>query len=204
MIHSIPPPNAGSIQAACEEFDRSEKLVESALDDLFRQYPKNVEPQHILLKVVAVNSLYSTSIYAVKTVAEHIHGHVPDLDCMLSSGSPDAVERISQVKIGEKNFKFLSFASKFCSWHFPHLFPIYDSRVERYLWTLQKQRPFTGVLHRHEDLWLYPNFHKIVSDFRTAFGLNQFSFKEIDKFIYSYVGFDVAPKSEGRQIADVV
>lgn len=186
------------VEAACAKFNNEQELVESSLSDLFHQYPENTELRHILLKVIAVNALYRTSIYAVEEVALEIQRNVPCLDQALRQGQVEVVEKLALVNLGGKTRNLYSFASKFCSWHQPTLFPIYDSRVERYLWTLQKQQPFTQVLHRHEDLWSYPNFYKIIQDFRVEFGLDQFSFKEIDKFLYSYDGFDPTSDLEGE------
>ena len=59
--------------------------------------------------------------------------------------------------------------------------PIYDSRVVEYLWYLQ----YHDSLDRfHQaDLWLYPQFKRIVKEFKTRNGLGRFTFKAIDKFL---------------------
>ena len=183
---SVPTPEL--VVVACSEFDSENNLAEGALEELFKQYPSNTNINHVLLKVVAVNTLYRTNIYAVERVAEHIFRNVPNLDQALQSGDVEIVEKISKIRVGiaEREVNFFSFASKFCSWHFQSYFPIYDARVERYLWNLHKQHPFSDALHHREDLWSYPKFFQIVSDFRTHFGLEGFSFKQIDKFLYAY------------------
>jgi hypothetical protein len=134
-------PTSQLVDDACAKFDIDNKLAEGALEELFRQYPENKDPKHVLLKVVAVNTLYRTNIFAVEGVAAHISQNVSDLDPALQSGDAEIVERISKIRVGNagREFNFFSFSSKFCSWHNPESFPIYDARVENYLWTLQKQ-----------------------------------------------------------------
>lgn len=163
-------------------------MVEGALEELFKLYPENADSKQVLLKVIAVNTLYRTNIFAVMTVAEHIARNVPDIDISLRSGDPEVVEKIARIKVGSegKERNFFSFASKYCSWHNPGAFPIYDSRVEKYLWALQKQHPFSDKFKRREDLWSYVRFRDIVSEVRNVFGLTAYSFKQIDKFMYLY------------------
>jgi len=60
-------PNQSSVTAACKRFDEENAVVEQALAELFRQYPTNDNEAHVLLKVVALNRLYSTNIL------EHFH-----------------------------------------------------------------------------------------------------------------------------------
>lgn len=182
MTTALLLPNADRVRAACETFDRENQLTEHALEELFRQYPQNSDTRHVLLKVVAVNSLYQTCIFALETVARHIQQHHKEIDSALAAGSPEIVDKIARVTVKGKVYNFFSFATKYCSWQNPHAYPIYDSHVDRYLWTLQQQDHFSSFLH--PDLWNYPRFHKIVSEFRSFHGLDSFTFKEIDKFLY--------------------
>jgi hypothetical protein len=183
MTTAILIPTADRVQAACEKFDHDNELVEHTLEELFRQYPANSDPRHVLLKVVAVNSLYHTCIFALDTVARHIQEHHKEIDAALTAGSPEIVDKIARVKVKGKTYNFFSFATKYCSWQNPSAYPIYDSHVDHYLWTLQQQDHFASFLH--PDLWNYPKFHKIMTDFRSFHKLNAFTFKQIDKFLYA-------------------
>jgi hypothetical protein len=176
-------PTAKSIQAACERFDRENQAAEEAIQLLFTQYPNNTDLRHVLLKVVAVNALYHTCIYALDIVARHIQAHGTEIDAALKNGSLEIVDKIAKVNVQGKTHNFFAFATKYCSWHQPDKFPIYDGRVDAYLWQLQNQSRFSpGFIHPH--LWDYPKFHRIVVHFRDAHGLEAFSFKQIDKFLY--------------------
>lgn len=176
-------PDAKTVRSACERFDRENQLIEQTLSELFQQYPRNDDLRHVLLKIVAVNSLYHTCIYALDTVARHIHAHAPEIDAALEAGSHEIVDKIAKVRVQGKIHNFFSFATKYCSWHQPEKYPIYDSRVDQYLWTLQQQKAFAAAFH-HPHLWDYPKFHNIVVTFRDSHGLSEFTFKEIDKFLY--------------------
>ncbi len=199
-------PSAKLVSEACERFDRENEVVENALADLFAHYPANDNPSHVLLKVVALNALYSTRILAVLKVARHIHELGAKLDEALRAGSPEAVDWIANVTIDEKNLYYYSFASKYCNWHRPDLYPSYELRVERYLWFLKKREIFhSNALNTREDLWSYPTFCKVMNAFRDEFSLGAFNFKQIDKFLWSQAEAMAVAESEGfQQFLDTV
>lgn len=182
MSAALEAPTAERVKAANLKFDHENELTEHTLEELFRQYPGNSDLHHVLLKVVAVNSLYHTCIFALDTVARHIHENRRQIDAALASGSPEIVDVIARVKVKGKVYNFFSFATKFCSWHNPAAYPIYDAHVDHYLWNLQKQDHFASFLH--PDLWNYPKFLQIMTAFRDEHKLSAFSFKEIDKFLF--------------------
>ncbi len=175
-------PTADLVRAACREFDEENRVAEETLGELFQQYRANHDLRHVLCKVVVLNRLYWTQILGDMDVALHINRNVPDIDLALASGSPEIVDRIAKVTIQGKVHNFFSFATKYSSWHNPRNYPIYDYRVDCYLWRMQKETQFFSF--RHEALWQYPQFLEVVTAFRDAYGLNDFTFKEIDKFIW--------------------
>jgi len=182
MTAPLQKPTVERIKAACENFDKQNELTEQALAELFGQYPRNDDPRQVLLKVVAINSLYHTSIFAVETVARHIHANAKEIDSALAAGAPEVVNLIAKVTILGRKYNFFSFATKYCSWHNPAAYPIYDARVDHYLCVLQQQTPFSGF--HHADLWDYPKFRKVMIAFRDVHKLGDLSFKEIDKFLW--------------------
>jgi hypothetical protein len=95
-------PTAALVRAACEDFDRDNPVIEPALKELFSQYPYNNDIRHVLLKVVALNALYSTQIpiYSQKIpnaldVAQHIYQKALDIDSALAAGLPGIIETIA-------------------------------------------------------------------------------------------------------------
>ncbi len=178
-------PNPSLVSDARMRFDKDNAVVEQALEELFRQYPANDNEAHVLLKVVALNRLYSTNILAVQDVARHIYRLAPEIDDALKAGSPEVVDKIANVTISatRKRRKFWSFATKYCNWHQHELFPIWDSRVNRCLRSL-KGSPFT----RPDNWTRYREFVDLMQQFRDFYNLGEFTFKEIDKFLWVYGG----------------
>lgn len=185
MNSDLTVPSKELVENACRKFDKENEVVEKALMELFALYPSNRIESHVLLKVVTLNRLYSTGILAVHHMAAHIRQMADEIDSGLEKGSPEIVAKIAQISVGEKSFYFYSFASKYCSWHKQDLYPIYDSRVDKYLWSLKKQRVFDAEpFVKRSDLWDYSKFIKIMAAFKNRFGLNSYSFKAIDKFLW--------------------
>jgi hypothetical protein len=193
MTTVLEKPTAEGVRSAAKRFDEENRIIENALGDLFRQYPENTDPARVLLKVAALNALYSTQIplYSnrIPTISDVAHHIIQrDIDSDLQRGLPDLVDAIAatQSEDNKKCYNY-SFATKYCNWHRPDFYPIWDSRVDRYLWQFRNQE--TGGLggfrkFKRKELWSYPTFKQVVVDFRVHFNLGEFSFKEIDKFLY--------------------
>jgi len=178
----MPPiPTIDRVQAECNAFDDDPftKLGEQALLQLREQFPRNVDASHVLLKILALNQLYSTRINYVDVVplARHIAGL--GIDSLLDQGSPRAVDLIF---VCPPLPKYYSFATKFCSLHNPSAFPIYDHYVDECLWLYKKQDGFSAF--DHQDLWIYEKFVDIVAAFRNRYELTRFTFRDIDKFLW--------------------
>ena len=63
------------------------------------------------------------------------------VDERLAHGDLSLVSDIAQMKFGEKSRFNLSFASKYCSWHQPTPYQIYDGVVNQMLWNYQETLP---------------------------------------------------------------
>jgi len=184
-------PTVEAVKAAGKAFDEKYSVFEDALKELFGHYPKNTETSHVMLKVSTLNALYSTQIplYGnripnILDIVNHIVKHRIDSD--LDLGSTDLVYDIAKTEIQNKVHFNYSFATKYCSWHRQDLFPIYDSRVDEYLWYSQDHgwiKPF-----KREELKIYKRLKETITEFQDKCGLGEFNFKEIDKFLYSEGG----------------
>lgn len=178
-------PSVKAVEDACKCFDSDNRAAEDAVGKLFALFASNTDMSNVLLKVAAVNQFYSTQIFAVVDVAKHICSIGEEIDSALSRGVPEIVDRIAKVTIKEKVRNNFSFASKYCSWHQPEHYPIWDSRVDRYLRRLQGEAPFCSSFGK-PDNWDYPAFRGVMECLRGTFGLQGVSFKKIDKFLYTY------------------
>ncbi|MGB9456265.1 MAG: hypothetical protein WCB12_09495 [Bryobacteraceae bacterium] len=186
MAAALTIPTQERVRAACKDFDQENLIVEQALNELFGRYPGNNDLPHVLLKVAALNSLYSTQIFAVVEVARNIYAQ--DIDSALAAGSPEIVDKIARITIRGRERNNYSFATKYCSWHRPALYPIWDSHVDAYLWRLQKQSHFAKDFDSNAVLWNFGSFREVTTAFRDFYGLGSFTFKEIDKFLWSCSG----------------
>lgn len=71
-----------------------------------------------------------------------------------------------------------SFATKYCSFHRPDVYPIFDSRNEEIL-NIYKNEININPFNLQES---YEDYVKIINKYREIFGLECFSYKEIDMF----------------------
>jgi hypothetical protein len=192
-------PTADRVLAACNKFNEQD-VVEQALTELFGRYPRNDSNPHVLLKVASLNALYHTNILALEDVARHIYERGREVDSALALGSPEIVDTIAVITIsatGKKRRNY-SFASKYCSWHNPRSYPIWDSHVKEYL-TWLRQRPEGSFLVKNPDSWTeYAEFVDMINNLRDHYTLGEFSFKQIDKFLYTQGGKLIAEKERVR------
>src|SRR5436309_368273 len=98
---------------------------------VFQQWPKNVDEQHVLVKVVVLDRLYSTKVFRIYDVRNHIVSL--NIDERLAKGDEGLVNDIADTRFEGTPRWMLSFASKYCAWHRPESFQIFDGIVERML-----------------------------------------------------------------------
>lgn len=154
--------------------------TEKALDKLVATFPHNNDQVEVLLKAAAINNLYNTNIYDIYTVAEHIWNL--QIDDALQQQSVELIEAIANVNIRGKNRRNYSFASKYCHFHRPEAYPIYDSIVERVLWTYQTLDQFASF--KRYELQQYHSYQQIMTQFQHYYHLNTFNLRELDHFLW--------------------
>lgn len=179
-MEALSRPNPEEADRCIADFDRTQAVVESALAQLIQQCPENRRLEEVLLKVASLDNLYGTNIWALQPLAEHITRL--NVDAKIRSGSVDVVDLIARLTLKDKERRNYSFATKYCAWHNPTAYPIYDWYVEAMLW--EYQRTFRFAAFRRQDLSEYPAFRKAVLAFRSHFGLDAYSLKEIDKVLW--------------------
>ncbi len=115
---------AGRLHGRLEQWAAADR----ALFALARQFP-GFDADAVLLKVVTINALYGTNVYAVLRMARHAEKVMRTVEA--ATVSLELVERLAELPSangGEIRRRFHSFASKFA--HFfvdPERFPIMDS-----------------------------------------------------------------------------
>lgn len=162
--------------------DKIQKIIKECVYDKEKY-------ETIILTVVVINQLYSTNIYKVYSIADHIYKNRAMIHELIDNGDSRAIERIAVGHdiVSSKNKKelnFYSFASKYCNYLKPDDFPIYDSYIENMLCFYNKKESF-GKFKR-EDLRNYERFRDTIKQFKEYFKLDAFSLRDIDKFLWLY------------------
>lgn len=171
------------IDADIDAFERESETAraESTLRELIATYPGNKRVEHVLTKVITINALYHARVLDVDLhpLAVHISG-IQDLDAKLKRGDPEAVDAIWMSQGTRKHY--FSFATKYCSWHNQQSFAIYDLNMWEALRAYRSE--LAGFRFRDSECKDYACFHAIVERFRTAYGLESYSLRDIDKFLW--------------------
>jgi len=168
------------------EFEGKNKQDEDAIKELFKIFPDNTDYKSVLLKSVLINTFYYTQIRAINIMARHIVEL--DIDACLRQGNLNVVDQIANLTIKtkkkEKKRRNYSFATKYCSFHQPDLFPIYDSIVDKILKAYQRQDKFSS--QPLGDLKGYRRFKEVLEDFVKRYDLRGLGFRELDCFLHDY------------------
>lgn len=176
-------PSISKVNEYIQKWDLLDDYVsqERALDKLFLELCKyNTCIEDILIKCSALNDFYSTNIFKVHNVAQHFLNK--DIDKRLNKEDVTLVEDLSHITINGKSFNFYSFASKYCSHHRPDIYPIYDSYVHRLLMYFRDSDKFYKFIGT--DLKKYKIYVDIIQEFKKFYGLDSFTIKEIDKYLW--------------------
>jgi hypothetical protein len=131
------------------------------------------------LKVATLNDLYNAKVFSVFSVVNHIQSL--KIDERLQNGDISLVKDISDTTVNGKKHKHYSFATKYCSHHNPSAFPIYDSYVDEVLRYFRKQDKFSSF--NNYDLKNYEEFKNIIIQFMKYYGLENYTFKQIDIYL---------------------
>lgn len=176
-------PDSEAVNLSLQEWNTLEnyRLQEQSLGLLFNKFcPGNTQLEYVLLKVTALNQFYSTYILDTYSVAKHIQRM--DIDPRLEKNDYLLVNELALITIKGKQRNFYSFASKYCSHHVPKAFPIYDSFVEKMLMYYAKADRFAKF--KKYELKKYESFVQVIKLFQKFYGLESFSLREIDAFLW--------------------
>lgn len=155
---------------------------------LFKEFKDDTNKFDVLIKVAALNKIYSTAITNINPVVDKINSVALNYDFQTISDYINFIDKISIVKWENKNEKFerknLSFASKYVHFSSNLEIPIYDS----YIWIIIK-----GYLGQYNNEKLsfsipqnYSEFYSTYSLFKKVFKLEAYSNYMLDKFLWTY------------------
>lgn len=170
---------------------------EEILCNLFRKYPSNTDFEEVVYKITILDRFYSTNLRfndktlsaekdsksGVIEVANIILG-IKDFDKRVKNGDKKLVDQIVNTAKQDKNMKSVySFATKYCSFHNPKDYPIYDNFVKEELKYYRNQK-VSEFKFQNKDLENYREFVKVVKNFKEIFNLEKYSFKQIDQYLW--------------------
>ncbi|PWT79016.1 MAG: hypothetical protein C5B59_00460 [Bacteroidetes bacterium] len=178
-------PTPSLVQEKVKEHEQDLETVDTdtALTLLIQTFPKNQAIHDVLLKVAAINQLYSaglktTAIYGVSKLIRGL-----DIDPKLAQGSLDVVDEIAYGLVAGENDRY-AFATKYCHWHRPDFYPICDTNARDVLRLCKEVDAFADF--RLVDFYKYPLYKGIIEAFVRHYGLSAFSFRQLDKFLWRY------------------
>lgn len=188
ITSSIPRPSCTEVDKYLKRWKSDDNLLYSdiALKRLFTEtYPKNISLCDIIAKAAALNSIYSTYIYSFYPIAKSILSL--NVDERLRVGDETLVKDILSSFKQDGAMEHFSFATKYCSFHNQEAFPIYDKYVDEILWYFNGLEKFSkyrrGDIQEKHD---YLKFKSVLRDFRSCFGLEKYSTKELDQFLWQF------------------
>ena len=180
----IPRPSKEEVEKYLKLWDSDDGLYlpENSLNRLFlKTYLQNNNIDEVLTKVSSLIKLYNLVIFDPVVVAKHIVNL--NIDQALLVGDLSVIKEIADVKMKSKRrIKFYSFATKYCSFHNPTVYPIYDSNVDKMLWYFRRKDKFSNF--RREDMKLYVSYKSILSNFQKHYNLESLNLRQIDKYLF--------------------
>ena len=109
-INVVSKPSVAEVNKYLNKLETFEHYMNQgkALDKHLKLLPENKELSDILLKVSAINDFYSTNIFAIYTVAQHIL-NIKDIDQRLKAGDMTLINEIAKGYYSKKRKILLFF-----------------------------------------------------------------------------------------------
>ena len=200
-------PNIQVVKHFANAFDINYYRAEQHLSNIFSSQPLNTLIDEIIpSRVTTLNAHYHTRLHGntTKAIIEYLKQHGPELEQKLrDSNFPDySIAGAIASCEGHNNF---SFATKYCSFVNPDVYPIFDNQVCRVLNFFQRRDGF------YKNRWLrledvrqecdYQEFVKIIDAYKAHYKLGSCTYREIDKFLW-LVGVNVGSFAELEKECD--
>jgi hypothetical protein len=165
----------------------TEASIEGALNAVFAVMPANTDFGQVALKVAALNDLYKTGILDTGGVARHIVNL--GIDARLAANTTDhaLVHEIARFTTNSGDVRNnYSFATKYCSFHRPTLYPIYDSYVHGVLLDLwNRDQAYQQVAGNDSWRRSYAAWCRAVLALQSHYsGLSGFTVRQLDQYMW--------------------
>lgn len=185
------------------------------IDDIFKACLSNGDERNIVIKISILNDFYNLQIRDINIplIASHIKciTEKESFDNLIKKESPDAVEKLRHMRLFPARMKYdpskqikeddliprdyYSFATKYCSFQSRAFnedsYPIFDSFVAGMLIGIRdanyKELIGNDVWKfRNNELRSYKTFRGIINNLREVFGLQDYTYKQIDRYLWLY------------------
>lgn len=179
-IKDLPIPSENEVEKYLKLWNDNEvyNLSQKSLDNLFTTFPLNNNLNEILVKVCTLDVIFGAGANRwFFEISKHILNY--DFDNKLSNKIID-INDFATIEVKGRQRSFYSFASKYCSHHRPHEYPIYDSYVDAVLWFFMREE----LNNKRTDLKNYNIFKDILIKFKNKYKLEKYSTKEIDQYTW--------------------
>lgn len=159
------------------------KTADKVIRKYISDHKANKNIHYIAVKVALINDLYSARVLAPMGMAEHIKKKAEEgLDDLILKGNIKAVDIIENAKIYRKKKRFLSFASKYCHFHNPDAYPMFDSYVFTSISKINGREKRLNV--QNSKLREYYVFYSAFMTLREKANLEKYSVNQIDKYLW--------------------
>ena len=153
---------------------------EKAMEKLFQEMcVKNETVEDILIKVSSLNNVFDIGVNEVFRMVKHIESL--DVDSRLKVGDITLVMDISRMKPGKITKNCFSLASKFCGYHKPEEYPMYNEYTEEILKYYRDKDGFSKF--SDEDIRDYVKYKGIIMDFRKFYNLEKYDFLKLGQYM---------------------
>jgi hypothetical protein len=150
--------------------------------ELFQKTPGNKDAVDVRTKVSAVNDRDIGNLGIMENVVGHIHNL--NIDERLKKNDLTLVEDIAKVTVGSQNHQLLHFASVYCNFHKPDVYPIYS---EQYLDFYRRYITEYKLPLDPEKITTYDVFTKALNDLVGRLGLTgKMNYLHLRKFAWLY------------------
>jgi hypothetical protein len=150
--------------------------------ELFANTPQNLKEEDIRTKVSAINNSDLRDLYIQDAMITHIHNL--NIDNRLNSNDLSLVEDIATITVNGKTHHVLHFASAYCNYHKPDVFPIYSEQFHSFYkqYILENKLPLDP-----EKLTSYNVFTKALNHLNQELGVNEkMNYLQQRKFAWLY------------------
>jgi hypothetical protein len=184
--------HAENIEAMLNQHDvEGGNQINRSLSKLFQNLNDEQNRYEVMIKVAALNQIYSTSIQYIAPVVDRIIDSIgPDHSKLSIEGYSNLVDKIASVSwksptTGKNHTRTnLSFSSKYVHFLSERKVPIYDS----YIWILlvgyNRQAGLSN--YNFSPPVSYKYFFKAFNDFRSNRGLDHMNYYDLDKCLWQY------------------